>query len=115
VPEIELIHDHEVKAKNDECKAQGRDLTADDFENRVQDPAFIKRLEKTVGQWIVHIRRITQLNHDPQQGSALQEINFWLSIERSLTHIEEQLKHPMIDVTLKLLQQAQKIQLVFQF
>lgn len=115
VPEIELIHDAEIKAKNEECRAQGRELTTEDFESRLQDPNFIKRLEKTVTQWIKDIRRITQLNHDPQQGSALQEINFWLSIERSLTHIEEQLKNPMLDVTLRLLQLAQKIQLVYHF
>jgi hypothetical protein len=115
VPEIELIHDAEIKAKNEECKALGRELTTEDFEGRLQDPNFVKRLEKTVTQWIKDIRRITQLNHDPQQGSALQEINFWLSIERSLAHIEEQLKNNMLDVTLRLLQQAQKIQLVYHF
>lgn len=109
VPEIDLSHDAEIKAKYEECRAQGREMTADDFESRLQDPNFIKRLEKTVTQWIKDIRRITQLNHDPQQGSALQEINFWLSIERSLTHIEEQLRNPMLTLTLRLLQQAQRI------
>jgi dynein heavy chain 1 len=90
-------------------------MTTDDFENRIQDPQFVKRLEKTVTNWIRDIRRITQLNHDPSQGSALQEIDFWVSMERSLTHIDEQLKNNMIEVTTKLLQQAQKIQLVFSF
>jgi dynein heavy chain 1 len=103
VPEIELVHDPEIKAKADECKAAGRELTIEDFEDRIQDPNFVKRLEKTMTQWIKDIRRITQLNHDPQQGSALQEINFWLSIERSLTHIEEQLKSGMASVTTTLL------------
>ena len=103
VPEIELTHDAEVKAKSEQCKAAGRELTVDDFEGRIQDQNFIKRLENTVTQWVKDIRRITTLNHDPQQGSALQEINFWLSIERSLAHIEEQLKNNMLQVTLRLL------------
>ena len=90
-------------------------MTADDFESRLSDPNFIKRLEKTVTQWIKDIRRVTQLKHDPTQGSALQEINFWVSIERSLTQIEEHLKDRQIEVTLKLLSQAQKIQLVYHF
>lgn len=115
VPEIELTHDAEVKAKYDECKAAGRELRAEDFEGRLQDANFVKRLEKTVTQWIKDIRRVTQLNHDPGQGSALQEINFWLSLERSLAHVEEQLKNNMLDVTLRLLQQAQKHQLVYHF
>jgi dynein heavy chain 1 len=115
VPEIELTQDPEIKAKYEECKAQGREMTVDDFEQRLQDPNFIKRLEKTVTQWIKDIRRVTQLKHDPAQGSALQEINFWVSIERSLTQIEEHLKDRQIEVTLKLLSQAQKIQLVYHF
>ena len=48
VPEIELIHDPEIRAKSEECKALKRDMTTDDFENSLKDPGFITRLEKTV-------------------------------------------------------------------
>ena len=51
VPEIELIHDFEIKAKNDECIANKREMTSFDFENRLNDLDFIKRLENTVTQW----------------------------------------------------------------
>jgi hypothetical protein len=43
-----LIHEPEIKVKYEECKADGRIMTADDFEGRSSDPNFIKRLEKTV-------------------------------------------------------------------
>lgn len=115
VPEIDLIHDPEIKQKYEEVKQLGRELTPDDFENRISDPSFVKKLEKTVTKWIRDIRCITQLNHNPESGSALQEIQFWLSIERNLTNVEEQLKHQMIDTTLELLKRAQKIQLVYHF
>lgn len=59
VPEIELVHDPEVKAKYEEVKKLGRELTTDDFENKIQDPNFVKRLEKTVTKWIRDIRCIT--------------------------------------------------------
>lgn len=59
MPEIELIHDSEIKAKSEERRALGLEMTTDDFENRLQDPNFVKRLEKTVTQWIKDIRRIT--------------------------------------------------------
>jgi len=59
VPEIELIHEPEIKAKSEERRALGLEMTTDDFENRLQDPNFVKRLEKTVTQWIKDIRRIT--------------------------------------------------------
>jgi len=71
VPEIELKHDEDIRLKAEECKSLGREMTTDDFENKIQDPQFVKRLEKTVTNWIRDIRRITQLNHDPKQGSAL--------------------------------------------
>jgi len=59
VPEIELVHDPEVKAKYEEVNKLGRELTTDDFENKIQDPNFVKRLEKTVTKWIRDIRCIT--------------------------------------------------------
>jgi len=55
------------------------------------------------------------MNNDPSEGQAIQEINFWNSIERSLANIDEQLKSPMIDVTKKLLKSANKIQLIYHF
>lgn len=61
-----MIHDSEVKEKYEEFKKDGKELTAEDLESRLHDPNFIKRLEKTVTQWIKDIRRITQLQHDPQ-------------------------------------------------
>jgi dynein heavy chain 1 len=116
VPEIELIHDAEIRAKGDECKAAGRELTPDDFEGRLQDRTFVERLEKTVRGWIRDIRRVTQLTHEPGQGPALQEINFWLSMERSLAPIDAQLKQSkLLAVTLELLRRAQKHQLAQQF
>ena len=66
-------------------------------------------------QWFRDIRRITQLNHEVEQGSTLQEINFWTGIERSLSNIETQINHNLTDVTKQLLRQAQKIQLVYRF
>jgi hypothetical protein len=53
------MHDPEIKAKYEECKAAGKEMTTEEFENRIQDPNFIKKLENTVLQWIKDIRRIT--------------------------------------------------------
>lgn len=35
---------------------------------------------------------MTKLSRDPASGTAIQEINFWLSMERALEKIDEQLK-----------------------
>jgi hypothetical protein len=65
VPEIELMHDPEIRTKYEECKKAGRELSAEDFEERLKDPAFVKRIEKQVQMWVRDIRRITTLEHDP--------------------------------------------------
>lgn len=116
VPEIELQHDPEIRAKHEEFKAAGKELTAAEFEGRLQDQSFVRRLEKLVTIWIRDIRRITTLDHDPSTGTALQEINFWLAIERSLTHVESQLtRNPMLETTLELLKQSNNMPLVYRF
>lgn len=65
--------------------------------------------------WSKDIRKVSSLDHDPTTGSALQEINFWLSVERSLTHIKDQISRPEVEVTLQILNQAKRIQVVFVF
>jgi hypothetical protein len=79
VPEIELQHDPEIRAKFEEYKAAGKDASQEPlhvaFEARLRDPnvdtAFVRRLEKLVTMWIRDIRRITTLEHDPSTGTAL--------------------------------------------
>lgn len=36
------------------------------------------------------------MSRDPASGTAIQEINFWLSMERALEKIDEQLKSDQI-------------------
>lgn len=47
--------------------------------------------------------------------SALQEINFWIQREQALKNIQEQLQHPTVQLTQKLLRKANFNQAVFTF
>lgn len=47
------------------------------------------------------------MNYAVNQGNTLQEINFWISKEKSLNMIEQQLKLPEVDLTLQLLSKKQ--------
>lgn len=38
------------------------------------------------------------MSRDPASGTAIQEINFWLSMERALEKIDEQLKSDQISM-----------------
>lgn len=44
--------------------------------------------------------QVTKLDRDPASGTALQEISFWLNLERALHRIQE--KRESLDVTLTL-------------
>jgi dynein heavy chain 1 len=57
---------------------------------------FLNKLQGDVNGWIKEIQKVTKLSRDPASGTAIQEINFWLSMERALEKIEEQLKSDQI-------------------
>lgn len=46
--------------------------------------------------WIKEIQKVTKMSRDPASGTAIQEINFWLSMESALEKIDEQLKSDQI-------------------
>lgn len=56
------------------------------------DSTFLNKLQGDVNGWIKEIKKVTKLSRDPASGTAIQEINFWLSMEKALEGIDEQLK-----------------------
>ena len=52
----------------------------------------MNKLQVDVNGWIKEIEKVTASKHDPSKGTAIQEINFWLSMEEALEGIEEKLK-----------------------
>lgn len=50
--------------------------------------------------WIKEIQKVTKMSRDPASGTAIQEINFWLSMESALEKIDEQLKSDQISKSL---------------
>ena len=58
----------------------------------LSDSTFLNRLQGDVNGWIKEIKKVTKLNRDPASGTAIQEINFWLSMEKALEGIDEKLK-----------------------
>ena len=56
----------------------------------------MNKLQGDVNGWIKEIQKVTKMSRDPASGTAIQEINFWLSMERALEKIDEQLKSDQI-------------------
>jgi len=54
----------------------------------------------SLGQYGFCCGQVTKLDRDPSSGTALQEISFWLGLERALQRIQD--KRDSIEVTLTL-------------
>jgi dynein heavy chain 1 len=74
----------------------------------VSDPAFLNRLQADVNSWVKEIQKVTRMDRDPSQGSAAQEIGFWLSMERALANIEAMLRSDEVLLTLDVLKNAKR-------
>lgn len=74
----------------------------------LQDSSFLNSLQSTVNTWIKSIQAITKMSRDTESGTAMQEINFWLSMELALERIEEQLRGDGVLLTLEVLKHAKR-------
>eukprot|EP00397_Hematodinium_sp_SG-2012_P000022 GEMP01000022.1.p1 GENE.GEMP01000022.1~~GEMP01000022.1.p1 ORF type:complete len:4594 (-),score=1270.22 GEMP01000022.1:1053-14834(-) len=112
IPEIVLAFDPELKAIIEKWKADnnGEFPTADGsaFEAKLQDNAFVVRLQGGVSRWIKEISTITKMERDLSSGGVLQEVNFWIGMEKALLHVQQQLHAPEVELTLNLLRVAKR-------
>ncbi|KAF2742258.1 cytoplasmic dynein-like protein 1 heavy chain 1 [Sporormia fimetaria CBS 119925] len=81
----------------------------------LNDSSFLNGLQGTVNRWIQSIQTITRTSRDVSTGSAMQEINFWLSMESRLEDIEGQLSSPGVKLTLDVLRNAKRFQATVSF
>jgi len=115
VPEIRLNIDPEVKAQSKKAKELNKPLVLEDFGALLDDPTFINNIAQTVQKWIDEVSAVTKINYELTSGTTLQEINYWLSLERSLNLIEQQMKLPEVEVSLQILKAKKKFQVVYSF
>lgn len=100
IPEINIIIHPVVLQMIKKCSDENRKPRVDDFSDRVEDTNFLNQLQAGVSRWIREIKKVTKLDRDPSTGTALQEISFWLNLERALNRILE--KRESVEVTLTL-------------
>lgn len=80
-----------------QCREQNKRVTVEAVDPTFfSDSSFLNKLQSDVNGWIKEIQKVTKMSRDPASGTAIQEINFWLSMERALEKIDEQLKSDQI-------------------
>jgi len=81
----------------------------------LNDSSFLNALHGHVNQWIKAIQAVTKLNRDVSSGTASQEINFWLSLERALEGIEAQLRSDEVNMVMDCLRNAKRFHATVSF
>ncbi|KAF9438119.1 hypothetical protein BGZ76_009650 [Entomortierella beljakovae] len=116
IPEISLNIHPVVQRAIDQCREEGRRVTVDALDSAYfSDSTFLNKLQGDVNGWIKEIQKVTKLSRDPASGTAIQEINFWLSMEKALEKIDEQLKSDQVVLTLDVLKHAKRFHATVSF
>ncbi|KAG6864894.1 hypothetical protein C0991_006509 [Blastosporella zonata] len=83
--------------------------------NLLNDSSFLNSLHGHVNSWIKAIQSVTKLTRDVVSGTASQEINFWLSLERALDGIEAQLRSDEVNMVINCLRNAKRFRATVSF
>ncbi|XP_064484606.1 dynein heavy chain, cytoplasmic-like isoform X2 [Ornithodoros turicata] len=115
IPEITLPVHPLVAATIKKCAEEGRRANVSDFGDRVEDSSFLNQLQNGVNRWIREIQKVTKLDRDPSSGTALQEISFWLNLERALLRIQEKRESLEVALTLDILKKGKRFHATVSF
>lgn len=64
---------------------------------------------------LLYFFKVTKLDRDPASGTALQEISFWLNLERALNRIQEKRESPEVLLTLDILKHGKRFHATVSF
>ncbi|KNC52645.1 cytoplasmic dynein [Thecamonas trahens ATCC 50062] len=115
IPEVKLVIDGDIARCLDEAAAAGRAMEVGDLGELVKDSRWLNSLQSGVNAWIREVQKVTKLERDASTGSALQEINFWLSMERALDAVEAELATPGVEMTMEVLKHAKRFHATVSF
>ncbi|PNJ26279.1 DYNC1H1 isoform 3 [Pongo abelii] len=115
IPEISLPIHPMITNVAKQCYERGEKPKVTDFGDKVEDPTFLNQLQSGVNRWIREIQKVTKLDRDPASGTALQEISFWLNLERALYRIQEKRESPEVLLTLDILKHGKRFHATVSF
>ena len=116
IPELKLslhpvIREALLTAERDNYKPTIKLIPSDCLENS----SFLNSLQSLVNGWVNSIQSITRTSRDANDGTASQEINFWLAMESALERIRQQLRSDGVSLTMEVLRNAKRFQATVSF
>ncbi|KAI0259332.1 cytoplasmic dynein heavy chain 1 [Gloeopeniophorella convolvens] len=116
IPETHLIIHPIVQKSVEQARASGARPNISHLPAKLlNDSTFLNTLHAHVNTWIKSIQAVTKLNRDVASGTASQEINFWLSLERALEGIENQLRSEEVNMVMDCLRNAKRFHATVSF
>lgn len=115
IPDISLPIHPTVAQVIKKCADEGTRPKVADFGERVEDSNFLNQLQNGVARWIREIQKVTKLDRDPSNGTALQEISFWLNLERALLKIQDKRESLEVALTLDVLKHGKRFHATVSF
>ncbi len=115
IPEITLVVHPAVASVIKKAVENNTKPKVADFGDKVEDSTFLNNLQNQVSKWIREIQKVTKLDRDPSSGTALQEVSFWLNLERALLRIQEKRESPEVALTLDVLKHGKRFHATVSF
>ncbi|KAF8883831.1 dynein heavy chain, N-terminal region 1-domain-containing protein [Infundibulicybe gibba] len=116
IPETHLVIHPIIQRAVEQAQTSGSRPTLSNIPAKtLSDSAFLNSLHGHVNSWIKSIQAVTKLNRDVSSGTASQEINFWLSLERALEDIETQLRSEEVNMVMDCLRNAKRFRATVSF
>jgi Dynein heavy chain, N-terminal region 1 len=81
----------------------------------LNDSSFLNAPPSNVDSWIKSIQAVTKLTRDVASGTASQEFNLWLSLERVLENVEAQLWTEELNMVMDCLRNAKRFRAAASF
>ncbi|KAJ6227585.1 dynein heavy chain [Anaeramoeba flamelloides] len=103
IPEVTLKIEKEIMECVNLAKKEARKSKLTDLDDLINDQDFLNRIKNGVNKWIHDIQKVTRMKRDLLSGTAVQEINFWGTLERVLQEIVNQVQTEAVQLTLNLL------------
>ncbi|KAF8653334.1 hypothetical protein AX16_004034 [Volvariella volvacea WC 439] len=116
IPETHLIIHPIIQRAVEQAQASGTRPNISHIPPKLlNDSSFLNTLHGHVNAWIKSIQAVTRLTRDVSSGTASQEINFWLSLERELDGIEAQLRSEEVNMVMDCLRNAKRFRATVSF
>jgi dynein heavy chain 1 len=132
IPDVTLTAPPYITLACRRAAEERRQPVATDIQNvNIDDSQVLNALQATVIKWTREIQKVlytrikaffpfqtivqvTKLDRDPASGTALQEINFWLNLQRAFVNVRAKVESPEVKLTLEVLKLGTRFQATLQ-